>query len=64
MSAGAEWLVRSIKTQCLDQMILLGPASVERAISEYTPTLTGSEARASATRWSTAQIHDPTARSM
>ena len=35
MNAYAERLVRSIKSECLDQMILLGRESLVRAIAEY-----------------------------
>jgi putative transposase len=35
MNAYAERFVRSIKSECLDQMIFLGRESVVRAISEY-----------------------------
>ena len=36
MNAYAERFVRSIKSECLDQMILLGRESLVRAIAEYT----------------------------
>jgi len=35
MNAHAERFVRSIRSECLDQMIFLGRASLENAISEY-----------------------------
>ena len=35
MNAHAERFVRSIRTECLDQMIFVGCASLERAIAEY-----------------------------
>ena len=35
MNAHAERFVRSIRTECLDQMIFVGRASLERAIAEY-----------------------------
>ncbi len=35
MNAHAERFVRSIKSECLDQMIFLGQESLVRAISEY-----------------------------
>jgi transposase InsO family protein len=35
MNAYAERFVRSIKSECLDQMIFLGPESLIRAIAEY-----------------------------
>jgi transposase InsO family protein len=36
MNAYAEGFVRSIKSECLDQMIFLGQESLVRAIAEYT----------------------------
>jgi transposase InsO family protein len=36
MNAHAERFVKSIKSECLDQMILLGRESLVRAIAEYT----------------------------
>jgi hypothetical protein len=36
MNAYAERFVRSIKSECLDQMIFLGRESLVRAIGEYT----------------------------
>jgi transposase InsO family protein len=35
MNAYAERFVRSIKSECLDQMIFLGKASLDRAVAEY-----------------------------
>lgn len=35
MNAHAERFVRSIQSECLDQMIFVGRASLERAIAEY-----------------------------
>ena len=35
MNAYAERFVRSIKSECLDQMIFLGQDSLDRAIAEY-----------------------------
>jgi len=35
MNAYAERFVRSIKSECLDQMICLGQDSLDRAIAEY-----------------------------
>lgn len=35
MNAHAERFVRSIRTECLDQMIFVGRASLEKAIAEY-----------------------------
>jgi putative transposase len=35
MHAHAERFVRSIRSECLDQMILVGRASLEKAIAEY-----------------------------
>jgi transposase InsO family protein len=35
MNAYAERFVRSIKSECLDQMIFLGRESLDRAIAEY-----------------------------
>jgi hypothetical protein len=35
MNAYAERFVRSIRSECLDQMIFLGRRSLDRAISEY-----------------------------
>ena len=35
MNAHAERFVRSIRSECLDQMIFVGRASLERAIAEY-----------------------------
>ena len=35
MNAHAERFVRSIRSECLDQMIFVGRASLERALSEY-----------------------------
>lgn len=35
MNAHAERFVRSIRTECLDRMILVGQSSFERAIAEY-----------------------------
>jgi transposase InsO family protein len=35
MNAHAERFVRSIRTECLDQMIFVGRASLERALGEY-----------------------------
>jgi len=35
MNAYAERFVRSIRSECLSQMIFVGPASLERAIAEY-----------------------------
>ena len=35
MNAHAERFVRSIRTECLDQMIFVGRESLERAIAEY-----------------------------
>jgi transposase InsO family protein len=35
MNAHAERFVRSIRTECLDQMIFVGRASMEKAIAEY-----------------------------
>ena len=35
MNAHAERFVRSIRLECLDQMVFVGPASVEGAILEY-----------------------------
>ena len=35
MNAHAERFVRSIRTECLDQMIFVGRASLEKAITEY-----------------------------
>ena len=35
MNAHAERFVRSIKSECLDQMIFLGRESLVRAIAEY-----------------------------
>jgi transposase InsO family protein len=37
MNAYAERFVRSIKSECLDQMIFLGRESLVRAIAEYAP---------------------------
>ena len=36
MNAYAERFLRSIKSECLDQMIFLGQDSLDRAIAEYT----------------------------
>ena len=35
MNAHAERFVRSIRSECLDQMIFVGRASLEKAIAEY-----------------------------
>jgi putative transposase len=35
MNAHAERFVRSIRSECLDQMIFLGQESLDRAIAEY-----------------------------
>ena len=36
INAHAEWFVRSIKSECLDQMIFLGREPLVHAIAEYT----------------------------
>ena len=35
MNAHAERFVRSIKSECLDQMIFVGQASLDHAVSEF-----------------------------
>ena len=35
MNAHAERFVRSIRSECLDRMVLVGRASLEKAIAEY-----------------------------
>jgi hypothetical protein len=42
MNAYAERFVRSIKAECLDQMIFLGRESLVRAINEYATHITRS----------------------